>query len=190
MRMGRKTEIHDTKELHAQIEQTIAETVLKRHNRLLENGCIDGVSVGLKLVDEVSGGRGGVSYRTNYNGKVQVRVGDQAHWVTGQAGVGFKQLKDGGHNYDKIADKMVEMADYKTRVEAHKAKKRSKYEENRTFIKELEEELELYSAGSDLTANLQTGNLSFKVSSLTQEQAEAFVLLGMTLGVIKEKPKG
>lgn len=171
---------------YADIEQKIADELFKRHGRVLDKGAVDGVSVGVEFVEEIAGGKT-QSWSFRRNGKVQVRVGARAYWVTSERSVGFKQLKGGGHNYDKIADKLVEMADYVAAVEKRRAETRKVERGNRDFIKDMEKKYNLFSYGSGLEANHNTGALLFKVRPKTQEQAEKLLKLAIDMGLVTSK---
>ena len=172
-----------------EIEKKIGDVLFKQHGRVLENGYVDGIHVGLEFIEEISGGKANSwSYSRKRNGKIQVRVGKDAHWVTGDNSVGFKQLKTGGYNYDKIAAKLVDMADYVGRVLQNRVDTKSKADGNRKFIDALEEENGLcnHSSGLDVSA----ASLQFKTRrDLTREQGEAFVLLAIELGLVTKKRK-
>ncbi len=86
-----------------EVEQNVANELFLRHNMLLSsNGSVNGTMIGLEVKEEWGGSSRGFYARPN--GKFRVNVG--GYLSTKQTG--FRELKKGGFNYDKIADKLVE----------------------------------------------------------------------------------
>ena len=174
-------------EKYAELEQKIADLLFKNHGKVLVNGEVDGIRIGIDFIEEVAGGRSNAWHWRN-NGKVQIRVGSSYSFDNDS--VGFRQKKDGTHSYDKIADKLSEMEQFQRIRNERKAKERNIREDNQSFVNALESELNLRSYDSKLTVssnNGANGALCFKISAITQDQAREFVELAIEMGVIKPK---
>ena len=172
-------------EKYAEIEQKIADLLYTNHGKVLENGKVDGIDIGLEFVEEISGGRGNI-WHNRSNGKVQIRVGGS--WRNDQQSVGFRQLKNGGHSYNKIAAKMAEMADYQARINERKDAEKNARNDNQAFVDALEAQHDLYSHSSGLDVSFNNGALSFKANRITQDQGRALVELAIQLGIVKPRP--
>ena len=173
-----------TKEQYLPIEQKIADILLTKHGKVLKNGKVDDIPIGLDFVEEIAGGRTN-TWHYRGNGKVQIRVGSS--WSNDQQSVGFRQLKSGGHSYEKIADKLAEMADYQARINARKDAEKSTRNENLAFVETLEAEHNLYGHSSGLDVSFNNGAMTFKTRTITQDQGRAFVELAIQLGIVKPR---
>jgi len=168
-----------------EITSIIASEIKARHGRVLENGKIDGVDVGLEVIEEISGGKQNLRYfdRDKYkNGKLQVRIGAEAYYIIDTPSVGFKQLKDGSHNYAKIADKMVEIADYVIAVKNRRNQIKQTKNEHLKLINSLKEQHGLLSTG--LSINHNNGSLSFIANNISEENAKKLVEFAKQLGIV------
>lgn len=176
----------DDQARYAEITKRIAEEVSKRHGRELKpGGYVDDMHVGLRFVEEIDGGRTH-SFSFRRNGKTQVRVGEEAKWVTDQRSVGYRQLKAGGYNYEKIADHLVKCADYMKRVYARRKEQNEQRQSDDSFIRSLEKKHNLFSYGGGLSTS-EFGGMVFKVTTKDREKAERLVELAIEMGLLTTK---
>ncbi len=172
---------------YADHEYQIAEIIFEKYGCLLSNGKIDGLSVGLEFIEEYSGGRSQrwrSPHSTKKNGKVQIRIGKDTHWLTGEPSVGYRQKNDGTFNYEKIANRMMEMRHYALRVQNKRNKESDNFKSNRKLISKLNKTHNVFSCG--LGTN-DRGDLYFKVDRLTEEQGEKLVETALEMGLLSSK---
>lgn len=164
-----------TDELTKQIEHA----VFLRHNKLFEKGCCDETHLWLDWVYERTGGS--TWLYGEYNGKIRLYIDNYKKKKSM-----FRVKKDGTMDIDAIADEI------NSRIKInHNIKKRkegtAKRTNNEKIVKQILADHNISEWDSHLKVNYSHGYMSFNISNLNEEQARAFVTLGVALNIIKQK---
>lgn len=160
-----------TDELTKQIEGAM----LRRHNKLFEKGRCDESYIWLNWVYERTDSYG------EYNGKIRLYIDNYKKKKSM-----FRVKKDGTMDIDAIADEI------NSRIKInHNIKKRkegtAKRTNNEKIVKQILADHNISEWDSHLKVNYSHGYMSFNISNLNEEQARAFVTLGVALNIIKQK---
>lgn len=163
-----------------QAEQELANQLFLRYGLVLIHDYVsdgeDRILIGLDFIRESSGSG---YFRTYYNGKTQIRVGRFAK----DRSVGFKEKKDGTHNYEKIADKLAYFFEQELARKRNEERKWLKYEANTNTVDRICEKLGVNRFASGLEVTSGTGMLKF-THNVTPEQAEKLLKFAIENNII------
>lgn len=165
-----------------EVEQNVANELFLRHNMLLgSNGTVEGAMIGLALEDEWTSGGWMQSRR---NGKVRVTVGG----LMSTKKTGFRELKKGGFNYDKIADKLVEKYNGQVAVMKRRAERENRSQDYDAMIQRAVEKHGVFEYGGTVSKRhskdyTRLYGLEVTLKVTTNEQIDALLYLAKELGI-------
>jgi len=167
---------------YSDVEQSVANELFLRHNLLLgKNGTINDTIIGLEISEEWTNAS---NWRwARRNGKIRVNVGD----YHGRK-VGFRQLKKGGFNYDKIADKLVEKYNEIQARLKRRAERQNRSQDYDVMIQRAVKKHGVYEYGGTVSKRQSKDysrlyGLEVKLNVTTNEQIDALLDLAVKLGI-------